>query len=71
MAELDELATKTLTEANLPHNFTVRQAFILGYNKRKALEYSLLYGGSTSVFDPLENRDGMARGYIRMEKEKE
>jgi len=71
MAELDELATKTLTEAKLPDAFSYRQAFILGYNKRKALEYELLYGGSTSVFDPLENRDGVARGYIRMEKEKD
>ena len=67
MAELDELATKTLTEAKLPGIFSYRQAFILGYNKRKTLEYTLLYGGST--LDRLENRDGIARGYLRMEKE--
>jgi len=67
MAELDELATKTLIGANLPHDFSHRQAFILGYNKRKALEYALLYGSKTP--HPLDNQDILAKGYVRVGKE--
>ncbi len=68
MAELDDMATEKLTEAKLPTNFSYRQAFIAGYNARKALEFRVLWGGRPRL-DPLDNRDPMALGYLKLKEE--
>ncbi len=60
MAELDDLAEQTLSAHKLPTTFSYRQAFILGYNKRKLLAFKAMYGGRLDAHS-LENQDVLAR----------